>query len=272
MYTSSIQAVLNPILQIMGLRTREPIEQAEPRDMPQELLSHIFTYLSSPEDLSNASCVNNTWKILAFDDKLWSVFLKVIDFKLIDVTFWENHVDIRNLELFRDREERPATIEIDRRVLTKIMYTKVEGDAGVTFLTIPQGLTIRKLQTIARLHNIKFTASMEGLDEPIAQTYTVLITNGPLAGSEGQQERVQQRRLRDAGGEVAKTIEVAALCILTYINSARDEPVRLYSKGNYTKTLERTMTGFCFDGFSISDSLDHYSFAVGTGAVQRFEH
>lgn len=266
MYTS-IQAVLNPILQIMGLRTREPIEQAEPRDMPQELLSHIFTYLSSPEDLSNASCVNNTWKILAFDDKLWVVFLKVMD-----VTCWENHVDIRNLELFRDREERPATIEIERRALKKFTCTKVEGDAGITLLTIPQGLTIRKLQTIAELHNIKFTASMEGLDEPIAQTYTVLITNGPLSGSEEQQEHVQQRRLRDAGYEVAKTIEVAALCILTYINSAGAEPVRLYSKGNYTRTLERTMTGFSFDGFSISDSLDHYGFAVGTGAVQRFEH
>ena len=112
--------------------------------LPDDLVSHALSFLS-PEDLARASGVCREWNKLSAD--LWQAFdLKKIC-KVIDQAVWERHVDLATLGL--DASGAPA---IDKRIaipFIKRLSRQVEGDAGVTLLTMPKGLTLNKLIALA---------------------------------------------------------------------------------------------------------------------------
>lgn len=97
-------------------------ERDEIPELPCEIYSHIFSFLSSPKDLAHASLVSKEWDVLANDSAIWTKLLnkhfpnqKVFDVeeakeaykilyrskKLNDKTngdFWDKNDDISAVE------------------------------------------------------------------------------------------------------------------------------------------------------------------------------
>lgn len=193
------------------------------------------------------------------------------NFYRLDKSAWEKH-DLEALGLSFD-----DVPDLDTRITSAISegFTslKVSANAGVTLLTIPKGLTLEKLKTLARLDDRSFFID-EGIpgfsDAPVPRTYSVLVTNAVLSGSKRLSEEQQERALARTGYDRARTIEIAALCILNYMDSSEgSEPTRLYSRGKYARCAEETRVGFAPEGFVVSEDWQNFG---GIAVARRFDH
>ena len=96
----------------------------------------------------------------------------------------------------------------------------VEGDKGLTFLIMCEGLTLRELVTMAAKKGITvdiwFGKILEEIgDIPIMQTYGVLITNNVFKNSRSKRYADQEELCFEIGCEMPTVQEYVALCALT---------------------------------------------------------
>ena len=240
------------------------IEPSEAPALPDDLVSHALSFLS-PEDLARASGVCREWNKLSAD--LWQAFdLKKIC-KVIDQAVWERHVDLATLGL--DASGAPA---IDKRVaipFIKRLSRQVEGNAGVTLLTMPKGLTLNKLIALAAAPKqgpaTQFKYIWSKIEEVLGniavdKTYSVAVTNSVLKDSRKKSLDAQRALVQGNGGELPGVLLAATLAILTYMSS----PTRLYSYEPwiYTRCAEQidgrnlNIGGFTATGLRIYE-YDH---------------
>ncbi len=201
----------------------------------------IFGFLS-PEDLGRTSCVCREWQVMASEDHLWRALdlKKIFRLTLLDEKVWETHVDCAALGL--DLTGAPPLTQNKETVrflkgLCAQICAQVEGDAGITLLTLPKGLTLNKLEKLASSpkqgNAAKFLlwagVSKTFGDAPVDKTYRVLITNNVLKGSRMLTVYKQHELGEKMGWEMPGMLPVATLTILTYMSSPAAFPIHLYS-------------------------------------------
>jgi hypothetical protein len=224
---------------------------------PSEIILNILSFLPSPEDLARASMVCKEFKMISEDSSLWEKFnlMQLFNtFKSIDQSVWEKHVDLQTMGL--QIKEAPL---LDKRVailILKRLYSSplVDKEAGVTYLVIPEGLSLNKLEKIAAApklgHPTKFTfvwTPVNALgDLQVAKVRAVFITNAVLKGSRNQPILDQERMVKTVGGTLPDTLAMSALCMMTYITSTELPPTRLFNNNpeTFTQCVEKIDESF----------------------------
>ncbi len=214
--------------------------------LSQELVLHIFGFLS-PKDLGQTACVYREWEMLSSDNSLWKAFdLKELfpSLKVIDETVWETHVDLTALGLSVE-DAPPVDKRTEIQILKKLFASlKIENNAGITVLTMPKGLTLNKLVTLAGSPKQGNSTSFRYIlphvleklgNNPVEKTYRVAITNSVLQGSRNLVS-AQQELVNKLGCEMPGVLPATTLAILTYISSQAADPTRLYGDNPWTYT------------------------------------
>lgn len=228
----------------MSVKQSTPIDQ-----LPQEVLYQIFGFLPA-KDLGRATGVCNNWHVLASDANLWSSLdegpLKVIlkkvfpsiKINVIDGAVWETCVDLKAWGLSVDDAKPLHHRTLIPELKKRLPSLQVDGDAGVTVLTLPNGLTLHILENLARspkkgnatcFRAIWNSVSEKFGDQSVTETYHLVITNSILKTSSELSLSAQQRLVSQFGGEMPGVLPIAALAILTFISSTESPPTRLYS-------------------------------------------
>jgi len=261
--------------------------------VPKEIITEIFKFLS-PEELAKACRVCKKWNELGCNPSLWSAFdLKKLfpALKILDEKIWQKYADLSALGL----SVNDTTPSDNRKIIPKLKrlfaFLKIERGAGITLLTMPEGLSKEKLEEFAQSpkegNPTRFRANIwhsiderEHEDITVDKTYRIAITNSVLEGSRNLSAIAQQELVNKIGCEMPKLLEVSTLAILTYISSPKSSPVRLYSDNpwTYTRCSEQNdgcnmiVGGFTPTSLAIGND-DYYGFCCdeyGIGVVQKF--
>ncbi len=239
------------------------VELSTPMDtLPQETLLHIFGFLPA-KDLGRASCVCSDWQVLASDANLWSslnegplrVILKKVfpsvKINVIDGPVWDAYAGLKAWGLSVDDAKPIHHRTLIPELKKRLPSLQVDGDAGVTVLTLPTGLTLHILESLARspkkgnatcFRAIWNSVSDKYGNNAVSKTHHLVITNSILKTSSELSLSVQQRLVSQLGGEMPGVLPIAALAILTFISSTESPPTRLYSLDqceNYGRFYER---------------------------------
>ena len=155
-------------------------------------------------------------------------------------------------------------------VLAKLFASlKIEGERGITLLTMAEGLTVRRLaMTLApSLFREIWPRTLEACgDIPVTTTKLVAITDHVLEGSRCRSFVEQLELVQKQGGEVPSMLEVVTLIALTYMHSS----VRLYSTDPWTYTCgKKTVEWYkvVVGGFALSGGERYIPFGfsvIGT--------
>jgi hypothetical protein len=160
----------------------------------------------------------------------------------------------------------------------------VEGDKGVSLLIMFKGTTMATLGQIAKDKKIILSTTIENIlyyinDEPLPETYLLLITNNVIIGSRKKNANLQSEAAKKIEVDVATWQELFALCIFT--NDQQDSQVSY--KGTKPITMGRTSTliqdncsiavGKCQPGFiSVIPAAQDKTFSIlGTAACRRIK-
>lgn len=229
--------------------------------LPTDIILEIFKFLS-PEQLGQVSCVCKTWQKIGTSEVLWKKFdLKELFPKLaiIDEAVWEAHIDLKKYQLsFEDilPLDNRQVIPLIKRLFATL---KIENDAGITFLTLPKGLSYNKAKEFAQSPlqgnstNFRYTwhQSPEGLaDAHVKKTHRVFITNQVIYGSRTMTFTEQKLLLSELKCQIPEVLPLSTLAILTYITSKEIPPTRLLSDNPTTYSR-------------CSDTIDNYSMVCG---------
>ncbi len=217
--------------------------------VPKEILHRIFEYCS-PTALARISRVCKLWKQIASSASLWNAFDPKIlypSIKFIDAAIWRAHVDLEKLKL--DLTVDPP---VNKRSIIPLIHkfistVHVEGDKGITYLTMPKGLTVAKVIDLAKspkganqtvvFANVHFEHNFK--DTPINETYSILITNSVISESRKLSFQGHQQLLNELGCEMPGVLEALTLAILSYKTSEMPG-IRLLNES--PETFTRTST------------------------------
>ncbi len=300
---------MNIISHTDGQGSNTPAQIAVPsiEYLPVEIFLHVFSFLSI-KDLCKTSGVCKDWKILATDDSLWKAINqklpKISDFKevypslkIMDREFWEEYADCAGLGLQFEAAPLRAIDEckilaheafkVVPKILSLVESLEVEGDAGLTVMTIPEGLTINKVmqigQTPKKGNEVKFKDILERLleqlgDVPIKKMSTVIITNSILKNSLGGDTDDLRKSVKKIGCTMPSVINVLSLAVLTHMSSEENPPTRLFGDNPPTLTscleeidcCELFAGDFGTDGFRVTNYV-FYGVGVGFGAQYQFD-
>ncbi len=212
------------------------------KQLPNELLTLIFTCVHPKELAGKLSLVCKKWNIVSSQKYLWDSFdlkkLFPLIKNVIDEKVWKKHVDVTAFGLIVD-DAMPPDSRTDIPELTKLFasITLEDDESGVTILTMPQRLTLNKLWKIAESPLSGNKTGCEYIwdkiteqfgDLPVTKTCRVVITNSLLKGSRNLSVTQQQALVNKMGCEMPGVLPVSTLAILTYISSPELPPVRLY--------------------------------------------
>ena len=218
-----------------------------------------------PHSMSLASAGHVSVNAVLTSADLKKMFPKL---EVIDEAVWETHVDLTALGMsVKDASPIDAnTISVLKALFASL---QVEGDAGITLLTMPRGLTLNKLVKLAAFpkqgNEAKFRYIEEALkafgNAPVDKTYRVAITNSVLKGSRRLPVDKQHELVKGMGCEMPGVLPAATLAILTYMSSRGASPIRLFSDKpcTYTWCAEKiggrnlSVGGFNQAGLLVSD-------------------
>ncbi|MCC5832596.1 MAG: F-box protein [Chlamydiales bacterium] len=233
---------------------------------PLSISLTIFSYLS-PNELGRIRRVSKQWGRLASMLSLWNALdLRKLSpsLKVFEESDWKTHVDLSSFGL--DVSDAPP---LDKRqaipFLKRCIYSlSIEENAGVTLLTIPKGLTFKKLVKLAgsfkgenrpRFRYIWDRISSEIRDIPVDKTYRLVITNNVFKNSRNLSTSDQEALVKERGCEIPSLLEAATLLVVTYMSTQQ----RLYNDKpwTYTRCSERgdryqlVVGGFTLGGLSV---------------------
>ena len=261
--------------------------------LPDELMLNIFKHFTGKE-LAKIAHTSKQFASLVKDYDLWKAselkcrcpLLKTI----FDKEAWGQIINLEALDGMSFEGAGPFNPVSAFKALKDIHRLQVEGDAGYTIITMPQGMTINKLKSIiARLAaEGKFQAaegqkdpgfryfwnriSEELGDMPVNESYTFVISNSVLSESRYKSYGVQRDRVMAAGCELPQLLEAMTLLFLTYMASG----VRLCGEVPWTfmRCLERIgSTPLAIGAFSSAGLIVHDTFdgpSDGAGGVRKF--
>lgn len=228
--------------------------------LPEEVILKIFGYLNA---IQQTKCgeVSRRWRRLASDETLLAAFnprnLSPL-IKVFDELDWSKYVDMSAYGLTTEDispcDVRKATALLER-VLSCPLMIEIEGNAGITLLTIPKGLTFNTLVKLAgspkvgnapEFRYIWYRISSEIGDTPVDKTYRIVITNNVFNKSRNLSVSDQKALVRKIGCEMPRVLEATVLLVVTFMSSGE----RLYSDNPLTYTR-------------CSELLDGYQLIVG---------
>lgn len=216
------------------------------KQFPHEINHQIFSYLT-PAELARCMQVSKEWKVFASSKSLWNAFdcryLRYFfpSIRIFNELDWATHFDLASLGISMEdaplSDKRKEILAL-KRVLSSL---PIEGNSGVTLLTIPKGLTLNKLIKLARspklgnavnLGYIWNRISEEIGNIPVDKTYRIVITNNIFIESRDLSVSAQKNLVRKMGCEMPKILEAAALLVVTYTSFWQ----RLYHNKPWTYT------------------------------------
>ncbi len=251
-----------------------------------ELILNIFSYLP-PKDLARAGRVSKDWKEFTSDPLLWKAFdVKKLfpNLSIFDEKAWPIYFNLTEFGL--SVEDTPKA---DYRFDIPVLYTLFKSNrirpSGLTILTIPEGLSLCKLEKMASSlqfgnpTKIDFIApiirNLYG-DITVKRTYRVILTNDILEGTLGFEEMDAKKKIveEEVKCELPGFLAVATLCIVSYISSPKQTPTSLYGKKTYTDCSEQidndvvAVGGFGQAGLAIcSHAYDFESHGAGAQKI-----
>ena len=205
--------------------------------LPPVCISHICGFLP-PEDLANTSWVSKEWRVLGGGNpELWAAFdLKEIfrqrgyTLNVIDKKVWFDWTGL-------DIDESSFPDKRDIILVLKQMFAslEIEGDAGITLLTLPP-VTLRELleKFSDRIGYVILSILDQHGDVSMTETRLVAITNNILKGSRGLSAAVKEALVLEKGCEMVGVTAAVALAILTEKMSSVELPVRLFGNDPWT--------------------------------------
>ena len=214
--------------------------------LPSELMTHAFSFLA-PEDLARASGVCKDWQVMGSSEDLWREFDLRKVCRVFDKGVWETHfdlgavgIDASGAEPMNKRTVIPFLIRLSRQV---------EGNAGVTLLTMPKGLSLNKLIRLAAAPKqgeavnfgyVFFTIIEQHGDVAVHKTHTIAITNFILKESRNKSLSEQRTLLqRHECHELPGLLSVASLVFLQGIGLGEGCQCRYDSlAGTFTRCPE----------------------------------
>jgi|GEM_PF-2899478 len=157
---------------------------------PEEMIFSIFVHLS-PTELARCGEVSKRFRQLAASQTLWDQFdLRKIfpELKFFDESDWATHFNLASFGLSLDDAtpiDKRTAIPILKKGLSSL---SIKEDAGLTFLTIPKGLTPNIFIELAgspkvgnKIQTDEFFIHDHYLEKygniPVDKTYRIVITN-----------------------------------------------------------------------------------------------
>ncbi len=186
-----------------------------------------------PADLYNARLVCRVWNGIV------SGFLKVTHLfpktPFIGKRSWEAHVDLKKYGLECEQQEVPCLSK--KRDWFILNQMDNESEQGISFVTLPKGLSLRKVIQFAadpkkgNATKIDCRDVEEIKDVEIEKTVTVAVTNGPFKGTRGpafcDQGPVINMRHNCSTPEV---LPLLTLAVMRFMISNPNEPVRILNE------------------------------------------
>lgn len=211
---------------------------------PTEVSLTIFSYLSGNE-LGRSCRVSKQWHTLASMPILWNALdLRKLSpsLKVFDELDWTTHIDLSSLNLSiadAPPSDKRKEIPVLKRLLSSL---SIEGNSGVTLLTIPKGLTLNKLVKLARSPKLGNATNFKPIwnriteelgDIPVDKTYRIVITNNVFEASRNLSVNARKNLVHKSGCEMPSILEASTLLVVTYMSSQQ----RLYNDNPRTYTL-----------------------------------
>jgi len=252
--------------------------------LPAEVSLNIFSYLSANE-LGRSCLVSRQWRTLASTSSLWNaldlrkLFPSLNVFNELD---WEAHVDLSSLGLSiadAPPSDKRKEIPVLKRLLSSL---SIEGNLGVTLLTIPKGLMFDKLVKLAGSPKFGHATNFKPIRNPtemvfediiisVDKTYRIVITNNVLSESQSLSVRAQENLVHTSGCEMPSILEAATLLVVTYMSSQQ----RLYNDlfaycSEQFCGFQSVVGGFDSDGIGVAyDNLGFECELFGVAGVLR---
>lgn len=264
--------------------------------LPQEVLLQIFQYLRA-QGLARSLCVCRNWKNAASNEKLWNaVDLTHIDLtkvfpelKIINEDTWRlyaNKSDLKGLSF------HGAALKVNYALIQKIAKifktVKVEGQAGMSIVVTPQGLSPNKLWKIAKFpkQGVNAIASTRYIsnsfterlgDVCTSRASVFLITNDVVEGTKNHLPSSRQQTFSKLDAEAPDLLSIATLTVFTYFCSPEGISKRLFSgdvhrERTYALCKEEIFNhhvdfgAFFPEGFSVRLSNDVWDAFLGIAA------
>lgn len=286
---------------IAPLQGDEVIDNADSfSQLPDELILYIFGYLNAI-GLAKCGACSRKWQRMASNQKLWDAcdLRKLFpSLKVFDTVDWVTHahvdlpfqgLSVADVPPLDKRTAIPAL----QRCLSSL---SIEGNAGVTLLTIPQGLNFKKLVKLTHflalgnlalgnldsLHRMRIWRNFpKEFKNEVKNTYRIVITNNVLKGS--RRDIVQQDLdlLNKIGCRLPKAIGAMALLFVTFMTS-RQPLYKQFSTFCLEKPIDAcdpdplVASGVTVAGYGVKDPCvwdhgyaTHILQNVGYGAVRR---
>lgn len=198
-------------------------------ELPPEVAMRVFNYCS--DHLVAMSYVCRNWQYITSAIFLKDSYLPLVIF---DASVWRQYI---GTDEARAKAELPLLgldltdhfVPLTKKKIADLrnLWLKVRGACGVTLLTIPRGLTLRKLVQIA-LTPLKgkpthFYCSWQNkilekiVDKVVGETVTVAIANSIIDGTSRASLLEQEEVVEYLSCELPGTLPTATLAILTFI-------------------------------------------------------
>lgn len=233
---------------------REEDEGFDFNSLPDEICKEIFSHFSLERLADRIAPVSKRWGRIASDPQLWdwtnlSRIFKKFKIEVFDEKKWDAYADLTSLGLdFSDL--MPLTpYEAFKEVGRFFAYLKarnlhVEGDAGVTILTLPQKFSLDVLMNFAQRPKVGNPVQFKNLDDEklgelrkqtLSKSYRVIVTNNILSRTRTKNYDKKMRLMEKAGLELPTTLEAVTVAVTMFVRSGPFQ-VRLFSDRPYTYT------------------------------------
>ena len=215
-------------------RDLSSLTHSTPRDnralLPDDMIKLVLSKLDL-HSLARSSGVCRQWRTLAHTPELMEDILRrTPQISIFGEEEWRRHFDLPDGISFGDAPSFNA--EVLHR-LARHAALPIEDDAGITLLTLPEGLTFNKLVELAGAPRQGEAAKFQYIwddfqtaygDEVVTKTYRIAITNNVLEESRRKSVAEQKALVGRFVTRMPKTLEAATLCIVTFISAYPKQP------------------------------------------------
>jgi len=248
--------------------------------VPQEVIQLIFRKLT-PEHMFKVRMVCKLWCQMA--EQYLTLPKLFPDAPVLNREVWERHIDLEKHGLVFEQGKEPPLLTAREYIETERMASEVEAGKGITILTLPKGLTLNKVIAFAEApklgNSTKIVICSHRIielygDKEIAETVTVVVTNGVFNKSRNIDVAAQEALVRGLKCEMPELVPFFAHIILSFIRSDANAPLKLFGSETYTRFSEKIEVfklqggGFAWRPFvSFINIVDEY---YGVGGQRKF--
>jgi hypothetical protein len=248
--------------------------------IPTEITLLILEFLPK-ESLGTAQSVCREWNLLISSELLFdneAIKREIPELEIFDKDDWKDCVDFTSLDFTVQQAPKLNQSEI-KDLKDFVKASKVATKSKVTLLTIPKGLTLNKLISIAeqfKCGQVELKIWNRAIQElgnlAVNKTYRVAMTNSIVHNTVGLNIKQQEVVLRNMGCKIPEALPATALNVLKYKKSPQ---AMTFDIKNQTLTRQQVddqalvVGQLPFSGFSVTPSAV-FAFYLGSLASKDF--